>query len=42
MWFSSFLLNEFVSRVKRRIPMRIDRLARSTRLVLIRLLAGLA
>ena len=30
MWFSSFLLNELVSRVNRRMPIRIGRFARST------------
>lgn len=29
-WFSSFLLNPLVRRVKRRIPMRIERFCRST------------
>ena len=29
-WFSSFLLKELVSRVKRRIPIRIDKFWRST------------
>ncbi len=30
MWFSIFLENPFVSRVKRRFPMRMERFRRST------------
>jgi hypothetical protein len=33
-WFSSFLLNAFVSRVNRRMPIRMLRFDRSTKLVL--------
>src|SRR5438876_11078406 len=33
-WFSSFLLNPFVSRVKRRIPIRMERFCLSTNDVL--------